>query len=217
VIRNSQISCGGSDYYAVEVQSSSASVTVEDSEITCQSRNANGAGRMNITLRRVEITDCENGVSVAHDVTVQDSYIHELYHGNAAHADGMQFEKAANNVNILHTTMLGVGQQGEDTDAAFIADLEGHSNWLIENNLFGGGGYTIYCVLGKGTNWIIRNNAFTLRYGQNGTSGKYGFSTQCGDETQSGNYVYEVRLVAGTSPTHGIDLNGIAEGKLVIP
>ena len=46
-------------------------------------------------------------------------------------------------------------------------------------------------MLGKGTNWIIRNNAFSLKYGRNGTSGLFGFATQCSDETQSGNYVYE--------------------------
>ena len=57
--------------------------------------------------------------------------------------------------------------------------------------MFSGGSYTIYCVLGKGTNWIIRNNAFSLKYGRNGTSGLFGFATQCSDETQSGNYVYE--------------------------
>ena len=78
VIRNSSISCNGSDYYAVDV-GSAGSVTVQDSNIDCRSTNSNGAGRMYITLRRVEITNCENGLSVAHDVTVQDSYIHDLY------------------------------------------------------------------------------------------------------------------------------------------
>jgi hypothetical protein len=46
-------------------------------------------------------------------------------------------------------------------------------------------------VLGKGDNWVIRNNAFSLEQGHNGTSGLYGFARECSDETQSGNYVYE--------------------------
>ncbi len=189
VIRNSRISCNGASYYAVEIQSNSASVRIEDSEITCQSTNSNGAGRMNITLVRVEITNCENGLSVAHDVTVQDSYIHDLFMGNGAHADGMQFESAASYVTIRHNTIFGMGSNGEFGTSAFIADLSGHHDWMIENNLFGGGAYTVYCVLGKGTNWVIRNNAFTTRFNSKG--GAFGFATQCSDETQSGNYIYE--------------------------
>lgn len=188
VIRNSKISCSGS-YYAVQVQSNSASVLVEDSEIDCKSQNANGAGRMNITLRRVDISLCENGLSVAHDVTVEDSYIHDLFMGNQAHADGMQFEQAAVNVRIVHNTIFGMGSNGAFGTSSLIADLTGHTNWLIERNLFGGGAYTIYCVAGKGTNWIIRNNAFTTRF--KSTVGYFGVATQCSDETQSGNYILE--------------------------
>jgi hypothetical protein len=188
-IRNSSISCNGGNYYAVNV-GSSGSVTVEDSNIDCRSTNSNGAGRMNITLRRVEITNCENGLSVAHDVTVENSLIHELYHGGGAHADGMQFEGGASNVTIRHNTIYANTGSQVGT-SAFIADLSGHRNWMIENNLFTGGSFTVYCVLGKGDNWVIRNNAFSLEQGHNGTSGLYGFARECSDETQSGNYVYE--------------------------
>jgi hypothetical protein len=188
VIRNSRVSCGG-QYYSVDVNSE-GSVLVEDSEIDCRSRNANGAGRMNITLRRVEITNCENGLSVARDVTVEDSLIHELYHGGGAHADGMQFEGGAGNVNIIHNTIFANTGTQVGT-SAFIADLSGHHDWLVERNLFSGGSYTVYCVLGKGDNWVIRDNAFSLEQGRNGTSGLFGFARECSDETQSGNYVYE--------------------------
>jgi chitodextrinase len=185
VIRNSVISCDGSDYYSVDV-GASGSVTVEDSNIDCQSHNSNGAGRMNITLRRVDISLCENGLSVAHDVTVEDSYIHDLYMGGGAHADGMQFENAANNVTIRHNTIYGVGSNGQLGTSALIMDLPGHSNFLIDNNLFGGGAYTVYCVNpGKGTNWRITNNHFTTRFSSKG--GAFGFSVYCSDETQSGN------------------------------
>jgi hypothetical protein len=187
VIRNSKISCGG-DYYAVDV-GDGASLLIEDSDVDCQSRNANGFGRMNITAHRVDISLCENGLSVAHDVTVEDSYIHDLYMGGGAHADGMQFEQAAGNVTIRHNTIFGVGSNGALGTSAFIADYPGHHDWLVENNLFGGGAYTVYCVAGKGTNWVIRNNAFTTRFSAKG--GAFGFATQCSDETQSGNYIYE--------------------------
>ena len=37
---------------------------------------------------------------VEHDITVEDSYIPDLFMGNAAHADGTQFGQSANNVTI---------------------------------------------------------------------------------------------------------------------
>ena len=95
--------------------------------------------------------------------------------GNGAHADGLQFENAAGFVNIIHNTIFGMGSNGEFGTSAFIADLPGHHDWLIENNLFGGGAYTIYCVAGKGANWVIRNNAFTTRF--KSTVGYFGIAT----------------------------------------
>ena len=101
----------------------------------------------------------------------------------------MQFGGSANNVTIRHNTIFGIGANGQSATSSLIMDLPGHSNFMIENNLFGGGAYTVYCVAGKGTNWVIRNNAFTTRF--HPRVGAYGHSTECSDETQSGNYILE--------------------------
>ena len=37
---------------------------------------------------------------------------------------------------------------------------------------------------------MIRNNAFSLKYGQNANGGLFGFATQCSTR-RSGNYIYE--------------------------
>ena len=145
VVRNSRISC--SSGYAVFVRDNgSGSLLIEDSEITCNNSNATGLGEANITARRIDVSGCENGFDVNQNVTVEDSYIHDLFMGNSAHADGMQFSEAANNVTIRHNTIFGMGSNGALGTSALIMDLPGHSNFLIENNLFGGGAYTVYCV-----------------------------------------------------------------------
>lgn len=189
VIRNSRITCND-DWGVFANGMSGTPLLVEDSEIDCQNSNATGAGSANMTLTRVNIHSCENGLHVNHDITVEDSYIHDLYIGGGAHADGMQFGQASNNVTIRHNTIFSMGESGGFGTSALIMDLPGHSNFLIENNLFGGGGFTVYCVdPGSGTSWIIRNNAFTTRFSP--TGGEYGFAIRCSDETQSGNYIYE--------------------------
>ncbi len=178
-IRNSVISCS-SAYYAVNVRDN-GSVLIEGSEIDCKSRNANGLGWANATLRRVEITDCENGLHVQRNITVEDSYIHDLYMGNDATPTGCSSVRREQR-DDRHNTILGVGSNGALGTSALIMSLPGHSNFLIENNLFAGGAYTVYCVdPGKGTNWVIRNNRFSTRFSSKG--GRFGFASRCSDET----------------------------------
>jgi len=61
---------------------------------------------------------------------------------------------------------------------------------LIEGNLLGGGTYTLYCEQhAKGSNYRVINNQFTRRFRT--SVGYYGASTECSDETQSGNVLHE--------------------------
>ena len=193
VIRNSRLTCNpGGTAVVLSRLTSGAPALIENSEINClNGANSAGFGNSNLTIRGVDIFNCENGLNVQRNVDIRDSYIHDGYNDGDSHMDGMQFTAAADNVQIIHNTILGVGNNGQLGTSSLIADLPGHSNWLIENNLFGGGAYTVYCVAGRGTNWVIRNNRFATSYGRNGTSGAFGFSTECSDETQSGNVIHE--------------------------
>jgi hypothetical protein len=63
-------------------------------------------------------------------------------------------------------------------------------NILIENNLFAGGAYTLYCdYQGTGSYYRVVNNRFSTRF--RSSVGYYGASTGCGDETRSGNVIHE--------------------------
>jgi hypothetical protein len=189
LIKNSKISCGGTDYYAVFVDN--GSLTIQDSEIDCKNRSSNGEGGAFVTYIRVEISLCENGASPEHDFTIRDSYIHDLYEGGDAHGDGMQAENAAYNIFVLHNTIIGMGSNGDRATSAIISDLPTMHDWTIQGNWLSGGQYTLYCATGPDPGYSVRDNAFALQYGVDGWSGHYGFATECGDDVQSGNYVYE--------------------------
>lgn len=53
-----------------------------------------------------------------------------------------------------------------------------------------GGAYTLYCDRdATGTSYRVIDNHFTARF--KSTVGFYGISTDCSDETQSGNVIHE--------------------------
>jgi hypothetical protein len=61
---------------------------------------------------------------------------------------------------------------------------------LIENNLFAGGAYALYCEQdARGVNYRVVDNHFSRKFSSR--VGYYGPSTDCSDETQSGNVYHE--------------------------
>jgi hypothetical protein len=201
IIRRSKVSCSsGYAVYSSDGDYSGAPLTIEDSEIDCNNNGATALGDANITARRVNIHGCENGGDINQNFTVQDSYIHDLYNSAAAHTDGLQFASAhlesgrlvsgSLNVTIQHNTIYGMGADGSFGTSAIISNRGGDRDVLIENNLLAGGAVAIYCEQGAtGTNYRVLNNAFSQRFGPK--VGAYGPSTDCSDETQSGNHYYE--------------------------
>ena len=149
-----------------------------------------------MTARRVDISGCENGLSINQNVTLTDSFVHDLYASSTAHSDGIQlsfghwngssYPCCAVNVTIQHNTIYGT-----DTSAIISNKLGPDVNILIDSNLLAGGGYTLYCDQNgiKGTNYRVTNNHFSRIFFPN--VGFFGPSTDCSDETQSGNVIHE--------------------------
>jgi hypothetical protein len=203
IIRNSKISCGNS---APDVVTSAdgdytgTPLLIEDSEIDCKNTGGTAVGDTNITARRLNIHGCENGFDVDANVTVEDSYMHDLFNSAAAHTDGIQFAyghyvngqvvQGAINVTITHNTIYGMGVDGSFGTSAIITNRGGDTNVLIQDNLLAGGAFTLYCEQGAtGKNYRVLDNHFSRKFGSN--VGAYGPSTDCSDETQSGNVVHE--------------------------
>jgi hypothetical protein len=148
----------------------------------------------------VDVSGCENGFDLNQDVLIEDSYIHDLYNGGGAHMDGAQFGGGhwngssfvccGLNITLRHNTIFGVDPSGGFGTSAIISNRGGDTNILIDGNLMAGGAFTLYCEQGaKGINYRVTNNHFSTRFGPK--VGYYGVSTDCGDETQSGNVIHE--------------------------
>jgi len=201
VIRNSKISCRPT-YAAVSVDDGGFSGTpllLEDVEIDCGDNPGHGIGEANVIVRRANIHGCENGLDVNQNITVEDSFIHDLYNSSEAHADGIQlaghFENGvvvagAKNVTIRHNTIYGVGPDGSLGTSAIISNPRGDTNILIEGNVLAGGAYTLYCDRpGTGVNYRVVDNRFSTRFSPE--VGAFGPSDGCADEDLSGNVINE--------------------------
>jgi len=191
VIRNSKING------TVHVEDGTGnSLVLEDVEIDCGGANT-AVGEANVTVRRANIHNCENGFDMNQNFDVRDSYIHGLALGG--HEDGMQFAyghyengqivSAARNLTIVHNTIFGTSDDGGFGTSAIISNKSGDRDVLIQDNLMAGGAYTIYCEGATGINYRVLDNHFTTRFKE--SIGYFGVSTNCDDETQSGNVIHE--------------------------
>jgi Right handed beta helix region len=147
------------------------SLTLEDTTITGFDNSVAGS---NYTATRVEITHAlDDGFKIGSNVTIQDSWCHDMTPEPGAHADCGQIQSGEKNITIRHN-WFDIGT-GDGNSALFMAPDLGPSSpgpLTVENNTLGGGNFTLQCVDGaNGTYYIsgitIRNNQFlnNARYG----------------------------------------------------
>lgn len=172
VIRRSKLRCVGSSYYT------GARLLIEDSEIDCKYVQGvigpdTAVGDNNFVARRLNIHHCANGFDVDNDVTIQDTWIHDLYDGGPdPHPDGIQIA-VGHNLLIENNSIVLFG----GITSAIISHRSEMSNVVIRNNLLGGGAYTLYCPLERSVNVRVIGNHFSTRYYPK--AGAYGPWTDC--------------------------------------
>jgi len=176
-IRNSLIRASG--YWLVLNDEGATNLQIIDTELdgtNNRSGDAAVAGQ-NYTLTRVNIHNTIDGLKLGSNVTVQDSYIHDLFVTGDSHNDGMQ-SLGSNDVKIVRNTVI----VPDGSTAAIILSTGSASSMkriLIDNNLLGGGGYTVYGgyaarvdVLSRVSDVVISNNRITTAIHPKG--GAYG-------------------------------------------
>jgi hypothetical protein len=176
-IRNTRIRSG--DWTAVD--NSSTGLTIVDSTL-----EGGGQGVQfglacvfeadETTIRRVEISGCENGIDVSpesaglcsNDVLVEDSWIHDMNYTATSehpdpHTDGIQINECANHITIRHNTIRPQVSGTPGTTSAIIMYTGSgvqNSDVLIEGNILDGShaSVALYCPRNPATNIFVRTN-----------------------------------------------------------
>lgn len=145
--------------------------------------NGTALGDDNVTALRLNVHGCENGFDLDVNATVRGSYVHDLLQSEAAHTDGLQSADGSG-LTLDHNTFYGdtwspaVFGAGGCVNPGFCAGTSAVNinncnpaqrpcpttvNALIQDNLFAGGAYTLYCPF-LVNNVQITNNHFSYKF-----------------------------------------------------
>ncbi|WP_432561344.1 right-handed parallel beta-helix repeat-containing protein [Kineococcus sp. SYSU DK003] len=169
-VRNSKIVCNAKGrQLAVNVADGVRNFVVEDSEIDATGTDV-GIGWGNYTLRRVNLHGSADGARWGTNVTIEDSWIHDMSREDGLHSDAMQ-TTSASNVVVRHNT-LDPSNGGDPLNAAIMIGTETGSKALknvrIEDNFLGGGSYTVNIRSDANiSGLVLKGNVFSdnSRYG----------------------------------------------------
>ncbi|MEM9467302.1 MAG: right-handed parallel beta-helix repeat-containing protein [Actinomycetota bacterium] len=151
--------------YGIDVQAGSTGLVIEDTTVigTANTAAAN-IGLGNYTCRRCDLSQAVDGVKLGSNVTIEDSYIHDMRKFSGTHNDGMQNSGGGHDVLISGNTILGPYRT---STSAIIAQTNVGTidNMVVTGNYMYGGSYTVY-LRDKGsgngppTNSAVTNNVF---------------------------------------------------------
>jgi hypothetical protein len=157
------------------VDNNSTGLVVQDSEIINRPTSGepnchNGIGNSNFTVRRTEITGCENAMNIDDpgNVTFVDNYVHDLdtegpsyVWGNGPHTDGIQIGEAAHDLVIRHNWIDPSPKSGVTSGIImYTGSGTPNSNARIEGNYIDarGASYAIYAPRSKTHDVYINRN-----------------------------------------------------------
>lgn len=114
-----------------------------------------------VDARRIEVFHVEDGVRLADDSVLQDSYIHTLRGHSGSHYDAVTAD-GWTGWRIAHNTILNRNPQ---TAAVWVGDNRyDASAGVLARNYLAGGGFSIYSGHGTKMGIRVRYNLFSTRY-----------------------------------------------------
>ena len=195
-IKNSLLQSGGC-FFNVLSDDGNKGLELTDVEIDGLGNTTGDAaiGGGGYSCLRCDIHGTTDGAKAGDNVVFRDSYIHDLAMTGESHNDGIQ-SLGTDSLQIVHNTI--VTPKGS-TSAIILStgSADQMRNVKIDNNLLGGGAYTVYGGYLAGTdslskigNISITNNRFTTQVYPK--SGAYGPLTSVSDPVNvSGNTWYD--------------------------
>jgi len=154
------------NFRANNIVNNGHSSTFEDGEIHGQQNSsADGVTGSGYTARRLNVHHVNDGFKAGTNTTIEGSWIHDLVFvsngGSWTHNDGVQVMSGSN--IIIRNNVF---ERNRGNAAVFLKpDFGRIDNVIVDNNILGGGGYTLYSIDANGygapSNVRIRNNVFT--------------------------------------------------------
>lgn len=136
--------------------------TIEDCTITGngtqQQTGVTSQNAANLTVRRCDISGCENGIYIGVSGTFEDNYIHDFASPSNPdpHYDGIAQQGGGSDILIEHNHIVGTGLNS----CVFLkSDFAPISDVVVNNNKLIGGSYTVYSDEAGGG--AITNVSFT--------------------------------------------------------
>lgn len=160
VFRNNKVTCANG--WAITAKSLGG-VVIEDVDVSCGNTLGKGIVGEGFTVRRADVSGCEDAVYIDRNANVLDSYLHDLYGGGTdPHNDVVQVSNGGDNV-IVRGNFLS--NRTSRATSGYMGDGPGMDNIVIDRNFIEAGGYVIYCSA-SGVNNVISNNTIdALGYG----------------------------------------------------
>lgn len=169
-IRKSRINCDRSTY-SIRTHDGATNLVVEDVEINGGGNNSAAVCCGNYTLRRVNIHNVIDGPRLGSNVTIVDSWIHDLARVSGSHNDALQ-TTGATNIVVRHNRLDTYRPSTGDPFNAclMIGSTTGPqvANLTFEDNYCNGGNYSIGIRTDlNASNVVFRRNVFgrDFRYG----------------------------------------------------
>jgi hypothetical protein len=147
------------------IKNNANNLLIEDTELgpTGASGGDDGLIEDNYTCRRCDIHNFSDGAKINGNLTIEDSYIHDLWGKSGDHNDGVQAFILGGDVLLRHNYISSdtINNLGSENGAIQMAD-----GWLgtatLENNLFDSNGAIVVRLHENGT-YYVRNNRWTRK------------------------------------------------------
>ncbi len=175
IIRNTKVKVADRCFYGISTYDANGTTTIDRVEVGCNYAHGSALAGPGFKATKVWLHGCENGSEINANSSIVDSVIAASEVGNSdAHGDGVQ-SQGGNSVVLRHNTMLQINP----VTSAIITNPTKNHGWVVEDNLMGGGAYTLYCPE-EGTNFVVRNNRFVPAKQTTLYSAAYGLTDACG-------------------------------------
>ena len=193
-VRNVEVHCNDD----TGISLNGTGLLVEDALVECGHRaGLTGVGGHGFTVRRTEIFGCENNVWANRNIVIEDNYIHDpipCCGPGDPHTDSIQIPTGAVNIRVTNNRVYGGYIDRRNFGNAALTMGGNVGGVVVDNNIFAGGGYTVYCehenVGGNGSPPLqVTNNRFSRVFVS--TVGGFGPSAECSNDIQSGNVYHE--------------------------